>query len=359
MTARIAINGFGRIGRSAFKIALEKENVEVVAINDLSNPRVLAHLLKYDTAYGIFDKEVYVEEDGKKIKLTEDESFKEFFTKTGMNNYLVVGGKKARLTSVKEPSKLPWKEMGIDVVLECTGKFTKDDAALDHIKAGAKKVVVSAPTKGGTIQTFLRGVNESQYLGQNAISNASCTTNCTSPVILVLNSKFKIKKAALTTVHAVTASQNIVDCSPEPNNPDLRKARAGWQNIIPTTTGAAISTTKAIPDLKGKFDGLALRVPILTGSVIDLTALVEKKTTVKEVNNAFLKAKENPFYKGILDATYKPLVSSDVVGSTFSAIVDLSMTKVIDKDMIKILAWYDNEWGYSVRLVEMALLAAG
>lgn len=353
MTARIAINGFGRIGRASFKIALDK-GLEVVAINDLINPRILAYLLRYDTAYDTYDKDIYVEEDGKKILIEDAKGDKDFFTQTSKETYLVVDGKKSKIFSEKEPEKLPWKDLKIDVVLECTGFFTKNDEANKHIDAGARNVIVSAPTKDGTIQTFLRGVNDSQYLGQNAISNASCTTNCVSPVVSIIHSKFSVKKAMLTTIHAVTAGQNIVDGPPDPRKPDLRRARTGWQNIVPTTTGAAKATTETIPDLKDKFDGLSIRVPIITGSLIDVVMLVDKKTTIDEVNRAFEEAEKNPMYKNVLRTTWEPIVSSDIIGDPHSAIVDLSMTMVVDGDMVKVLAWYDNEWGYATRLVEMA-----
>lgn len=356
MTARIAINGFGRIGRASLKIALEKKDVEIVAVNDLTNPRILAHLLKYDSAYGVYDKDIYVEEDGKKVRLEDNNGEKEFFSTIGKENYLVVDGKKTKVLSEKDPTKLPWKELDVDCVLECTGRFTEDDAAKAHINAGAKKVVISAPTKGGETQTFLIGVNDSQYLGQNVISNASCTTNCIAPVIDVVHSKFKVLKALMSTVHAVTANQSVVDGPPSPNKPDMRRSRAAGYNISPTSTGAAKATTLVIPDLKGKFDGISLRVPIITGSISDITMLVEKKTTKEEINAAFLEAKKDPKYKGVIDATYTPLVSSDIIKNNYSAIVDLEMTRVCDGDLVKVLAWYDNEWGYSNRLVEMALL---
>ncbi len=355
MTARLAINGFGRIGRSSFKIALEK-GADVIAINDLTNPRVLAHLLRYDTVYGIYDKEIYLEEDGKKIKLEDNRGEKDFFDIKGKENYLVVDGKKTLVISEKEPSNLPWKDLNIDVVLECTGRFTKDDSALEHNKAGAKKVVVSAPTKGGTIQTFMKGVNDLQYLGQNAISNASCTTNCISPVLAVLDKNFKILKAGMSTIHAITNNQNVVDSPPTGEKVDLRRARSSGYNIIPTTTGAADATTEAMPSLKGKFDGVSLRVPVMTGSISDITALVDKEVTEDDVNKAFEEAAKNPIYKDVIQVTYEPIVSSDIIGNPYSAIVDLSMTKVIDKNLVKVFAWYDNEWGYSNRLVEMAIM---
>ncbi len=353
----IAINGFGRIGRSSFKIALEKSNVSVVAINDLTHPRILAHLLKYDTAYGIFLKDIYVEEDGKKIRLESYKGEKDFYNSQYQEAYLVVDGKKTRIFGEKDPAKLPWKNLQVDTVLECTGRFTDNDAARAHIQSGAKKVVVSAPTKGGTAKIFLQGVNSDKYEGQEIISNASCTTNCISPVVALMHTHFKILKSVMTTVHAITAEQNIVDGPPPPLHPDMRRARAAGYNMVPTTTGAAIATTEAIPDLVNKFDGISIRVPIITGSLSDITMLVEKNTTVEEVNTVFVSATSNPFYKNILSATYEPIVSSDIVGSPFSAIVDLTMTKVVDGNLVKVLAWYDNEWGYSNRLVEMAMLA--
>jgi glyceraldehyde 3-phosphate dehydrogenase len=358
MTARIAINGFGRIGRSSFKIAFDKPELEVVAVNDLTNPRILAHLLKYDTAYGMYDKKIEIEEDEKIVRLEDSKGEKDFFTKTGSKNYLVVEGKKTLVLAEKDASKLPWKDLQVDVVLECTGRFTQEDSAKVHLDQGAKKVVVSAPTKGGSVPIFLLGVNDSQYLGQNIISNASCTTNCISPVIDVLHKKFKVLKSVMTTVHALTNNQSVVDSAPFGEDVDMRRCRAAGYNMSPTTTGAAKATTKVIPELEGLFDGIAVRVPIITGSLSDITAVLGKKVTIDEVNKAFLEAKEQKQYKGILDATYEPISSSDIIGSNFSSIVDLSMTKVVDGDLVKILAWYDNEWGYSNRLVEMALMVA-
>lgn len=356
MPARIAINGFGRIGRASFKIAAEREDLEIIAINDLTNPRVLAHLLKYDSAYGIYPKDIHLEENGKIVKLEEtDGNQAEFFSQTSPETYIVINGKKTKVLSEKDPSLLPWKDLGIDVVVECTGRFTKDDASMAHITAGAKKVVISAPTKGGSTQTFLMGVNDDQYLGQNMVSNASCTTNCISPVVRAIHEKLKITKSIMTTVHAITAEQNLVDGPPPPLHPDLRRARAAGYNMVPTTTGAAKATTEVIPELKGLFDGISIRVPIITGSVSDITMLVSKKTTIDEVNQILIDASKDPKYKNVLATTFEPIVSSDIVGTKFSAICDLSMTKVVDGDMIKVLAWYDNEWGYSNRLIEMAV----
>lgn len=357
-TTKIAINGFGRIGRAAFKIAQDLPNVEIVAINDLSSPLVLAHLLKHDTTYGTYQKEISVEIDGNNIHVAQFRGEAEFFNQTGTNNYLVVSNSKIKLFSEKDPKMLPWKDLQVDVVLECTGVFVKDDSAMAHVEAGARRVVVSAPTKGGNTQAFLLGVNHDKYAGQSLISNASCTTNCVSPVVSVIHKNFTVVKSALTTVHAVTAGQNIVDGPPNPRKPDLRRARAGNFNMIPTSTGAAKATTQVIPELEGMFDGVAIRVPVITGSLSDITMLVKSKTTVEQVNQAFVDATNDPFYNGILSATYEPIVSSDVIGSTYSAIVDLNLTRVVDGDLIKVLAWYDNEWGYSNRLVEMALLSA-
>lgn len=322
---RAAINGFGRIGRNAFKIILEKKGVEVVAINDLTDAKTLAHLLKYDTAYGVYGKDVNWE-DGN----------------------LFVEKKAYPVLAEKDPAKLPWRELKVDVVLECTGRFTKDGQAKTHIQAGARRVIVSAPTQGGGIKTFILGVNDREFKGDGVISNASCTTNCLGPVAQVVLDEFGIKKAMMTTIHSYTQDQNLQD---GPHR-DLRRARAAAQNIVPTTTGAAIAAIEAIPELKGKFDGIAIRVPTITGSLTDFTFLVGKKVTKEQVNEAFKKAAVSPRLKGILGVTEDPIVSSDIIGSDFSAIVDLPMTRVIDGDFVKVLAWYDNEWGYCNRLVE-------
>lgn len=329
---RVAINGFGRIGRSAFKIARENKNLEVVAINDLTDSRTLVHLLKYDTAYGIYDRKVSAE-DG----------------------YLVFEKKKILVFAEKDPAKLPWRDLKIDVVLECTGFFTKDGSAKMHLQAGARRVIVSAPTSGtGGIQTYLLGVNDDKYKGDGVISNASCTTNCIGPVAAVVLENFGIKKGMMSTVHSYTQDQNLQDGP----HKDLRRARAAAGNIIPTTTGAAISTTAAIPEMRGKFDGIAIRVPTITGSLNDFTFLVSRVVTTDEVNQAFRDAVKKPKYKGILAVTEDPIVSSDIVGNTHSAIVDLDLTRVVDGDLVKVLAWYDNEWGYSNRLVELVEVVA-
>lgn len=332
MSARIAINGFGRIGRAAYKIIHDKEDAEVVAINDLGSIDNMAYLLKYDSSYGIYPKEI-----------------------TFDDHDLIVEGKKFPVYAEKDPMNLPWKDLNVDVVLECTGAFVKDNAAKVHIDAGAKAVVVSAPTKGpdNDIQTFLKGVNEESYLGQNVFSNASCTTNCIAPVVKIIHSEFKVLKSAMSTIHGYTADQNLQD---GPHR-DFRRGRGAALNIVPTTTGAAVSTTQAIPELEGLFDGLAFRVPVSVGSLSDMTFLVEKKTSVEEVNAVLEAASNKDQYKGILTVTNDPIVSSDIVGNPHSSIVDLALTRVVDGDLIKVIAWYDNEWGYSNRLVEMAILA--
>ena len=330
---KVAINGFGRIGRSAFKVALDKhgDDVEIVAINDLVEPAILAHLLQYDSVYGIYSRKIF--SDSKNI---------------------IVDSRKILVTAEKEPVNLPWKDLSVDVVIESTGRFTKHDDATKHIRAGAKKVVISAP--GKETPTFLIGVNEDKYKGEDVLNNASCTTNCIAPVAKVMHEKFGIKKALMTTIHAVTAEQNLVDGPPPGGKAnDLRRARAAYLNIIPTTTGAAIATTEAIPELKGKFDGVALRVPVPVGSLSDFTFLLEKSTTVEEINRVLTEASKETPLKGIMAVSNDSLVSSDIVGRSESAIVDLSLTQLVDGDLVKIFAWYDNEYGYSNRLIEQVI----
>src|SRR3989338_6727748 len=327
---RVAINGFGRIGRSAFKIASEKKEIEVVALNDLTDSKTLAHLLKYDTAYGIYGQEI-----------------------GHGQGFISVDCKKIPVLAEKDPSKLPWKDMKIDVVLECTGFFTKDGSAKMHLAAGAKRVIVSAPTSGtGGIQTFLLGVNDLNYKDDSVISNASCTTNCLGPVAKIVLDNFGIKKAVMTTIHSYTQDQNLQDGP----HKAWRGARAPAANIVPTTTGAAISVTEVLPALKNKFDGLAIRVPTITGSLTDFTFLVDRRVSADEINSKFREEARKPAWKGILAVTDEPIVSSDIIGNSHSAIVDLSLTKVVDGDLVKVMAWYDNEWGYANRLVEQVHL---
>lgn len=325
---RIAINGFGRIGRAAFKIALEHERLEVVVINDLSDAPTLAHLLRHDTAYGAYRREVSAEE-----------------------GVIVVDGRGYPVLAEPEPGKLPWKKYDVDVVLECTGRFVGDGEAARHIEAGAKRVLLSAPAKGdGSVPTYLIGVNDDQTGDEPVVSNASCTTNCIAPVAHVIEKAFGIEKAMMTTIHSYTADQRIQD-SP---HKDLRRARAAAQNIVPTTTGAARAVTKIIPEIEGKFDGLAVRVPTIVVSLTDFTFLVKRKVTVEEVNQAFEEASRDPKYSRALAVTREPLVSSDFIGNPYSSIVDLPLTRVVDGDLVKVMAWYDNEWGYSNRLIELA-----
>ena len=330
---KLAINGFGRIGRTSFKIALDKfsDKIEIVGINDLTDPKTLAHLLKYDSNYGKWGKEVSADEKN-----------------------IIVEGKSYPVLAEKEPNKLPWKEKQVDVVIESTGRFTDADGAGLHLKAGAKRVIISAPVKGdetGGVPTFILGVNGSKYQNEAVISNSSCTTNCIAPVAAIMNMKFGILKAMMTTIHSYTADQNLQDGP----HKDLRRARAAAQNLVPTTSGAAISTTETIPELKGLFDGQAIRVPTPEGSISDFTFLLKKKVTVEEVNAAFKEVSQNPLFASILAVTDEPIVSSDIVGRPESAIVDLSMTQVVDGDMVKVFAWYDNEFGYSNRLVEQVI----
>ncbi len=321
---RIAINGFGRIGRTSFKIAHDA-GLDIVAINDLSDLSALAHLLKHDSNYGLYDRDIKTE-----------------------NGYLVVDGKKTKVVSEREPEKLPWKELGVDVVLECTGRFTDKEGASKHVTAGAKKVIISAPAKGG-VDTLVLGVKDQS--NEKVLSNASCTSNCIIPVMAVLEENFGILKAAMTTVHAYTADQHLQDGP----HKDMRRARAAAENIVPTSTGAASATGDVIPILKGKFDGFSLRVPTSVVSLSDFTVLLKKRVTKDEVNNALKKAAASPRFKGILAVTDEPLVSSDFIGNPYSSVVDLGLTNVIDGDLVKVVAWYDNEWGYSNRLVELAV----
>ncbi len=352
---RLAINGFGRIGRAALKIALANPAFEIAAINDLATPAVLAHLLKYDSVYGTYEKEVETVNGDKKVEIEGELTEESHFTlpESPAENYLSVAGQKIRLLAEKDPLNLPWKKLAVDVVLECTGRFTEVTAAEAHLKAGAKRVVISAPLKGDG-PTYLLGVNAEEYKGEKIISNASCTTNCISPVAAVIEREFGIIKASMTTIHAYTAEQNLVDGVPPALHKDLRRGRAAGVNIVPTTTGAAKAVAGVIPELRDHFDGLAIRVPVVCGSLSDFTILVKRKVTKEEVNKAFLQAVKSPKNKGVLATACEPLVSTDIVKNPHSAVVDLTLTKVIDGDLVKIVAWYDNEWGYASRLVELA-----
>lgn len=348
----MAINGFGRIGRQAYRIARE-HGIEVVAVNDLTRADELAHLLKYDTVYGKYDAKVEVEMAGQMFDAESDKGLNVSKEEIAAHeSYIIVDGHRTKVLAIKDPATLPWKDMSVDVVLECTGIFTKDKQAEAHITAGAKQVVISAPSKGAEpAPTYILGVNMNNYQGEGVISNGSCTTNCVSPITRVLNQKFGILKAGMTTIHSVTADQVLVDGLHD----DYRRGRSAMMNIVPTTTGAAVSTTEAIPEIKGKFDGMAIRVPTICGSITDFTFLVSRPVTVEEVNQALIDAANSPEFKDIIETSTAPLVSSDIIGNKASAIVDLPLTKVIDGDLVKVLAWYDNEWGYSNRLVEIAM----
>lgn len=325
--ATVAINGFGRIGRNAFKIAWDRSDLDIVAINDLTDTATLAYLLKHDSNYGAYDHEV-----------SHDDT------------HLIVDGKKVKVLAEKDPSLLPWKDLGVDVVIECTGFFTDAEGAGKHISAGAKRVVISGPTKSEGVDTLVLGANDDKIKGSTAVvSNASCTTNSLAAIMSVLESEFGVKKSMLTTVHSYTASQALQDAPKK----DLREGRNAAENMVPTTTGAAIAVTKTLPQLEGKFDGLSIRVPTPVVSISDVTALLKRDVTVDEINSAFKKAAKAPYYQGIIAVSDEPLVSSDYIGNSNSGTVDLALTKVVGGNLIKIMIWYDNEWGYSNRLVEL------
>nr|MDO8079896.1 type I glyceraldehyde-3-phosphate dehydrogenase [Candidatus Freyarchaeota archaeon] len=329
MVVNIGINGFGRIGRNTFRAAMEDDNVEVVAINDLADNTVLAHLLKYDSIFGKLKAEVKTEKGA---------------------NAIWVNGKEIKVYNKKDPSEIPWGEQGVDVVIESTGVFTNREDASKHLREGVKKVIISAPAKNPDI-TIVLGVNHKAYNSKkhHVISNASCTTNCLAPIAKVINDEFRILKGIMTTTHAYTNDQRILDFP----HKDLRRARAANLSIIPTTTGAAKAIGLVLPELDGKLDGIALRVPVADVSVVDLTVLVEKNTTKEEVNEAFITASKEEM-KGILDCIDEPLVSADFIGNPYSSIVDLEETYVVGGNLIKVLSWYDNEWGYSKRLIDLA-----
>ncbi|MFA5169912.1 MAG: type I glyceraldehyde-3-phosphate dehydrogenase [Candidatus Paceibacterota bacterium] len=324
---KIAINGFGRIGRCVLKAAIKEGlDLDFVAINDLADNKTLAHLFKYDTAYGVFDGEVSVDE-----------------------NSMVVNGKKIVMLAERDPEKLPWKDLGVDVILDCTGVFKDREGLGKHLKAGARKVIMSAPAKDDTIPSYVLGINASEYKGEDIIDMGSCTTNCLAPLVKILENEFGIVKGFMTTIHSYTNDQNILDLP----HKDLRRARAAAENIIPTTTGAAKAIGKVIPSVKGKMDGIAVRVPTPVVSLVDLVCEIKKETTKEEVNSVFDKYSDNGEMKGIFYVEKDPLVSSDFIGNSFSSIFDPEYTKV-NGNMVKLMSWYDNEWGYSCRLAELA-----
>ena len=332
---KVAINGFGRIGRNFVRCLLTRENsnLDLVAINDTSDPKTNAHLLKYDSMLGTL----------KNVDITADE------------NSLTINGKTVKCVSDRNPLNLPWGDWGVDLIVESTGVFVTEEGASKHLQAGAKKVLITAPGKGGKIGTYVMGVNHNTYNHEeyNVVSNASCTTNCLAPFTKVLHEHFGIIKGTMTTTHSYTGDQRILDAS----HRDLRRARAAAMNIVPTSTGAAKAVALVIPDLKGKLNGIAMRVPTPNVSVVDLVVQVEKKTFAEEVNQVLQEAAEGPL-NGILEYSDLPLVSSDYRGRDASSIVDASLTMVMDGDMVKVVAWYDNEWGYSQRVVDLAELVA-
>ena len=324
---KIGINGFGRIGRNAFKIAFERSDIEIVAINDLTDTKTLAYLLKHDSNYGTYQPEVGFDDSG-----------------------IIVNGTHVKVLAERDPALLPWGELGVELVIESTGRFTLQEDAEKHITAGAKRVVISGPSKSDGVDTIVLGANDDDVAGASqVISNASCTSNSLGVVMAILDGEFGVQKSLLTTVHSYTASQALQDAPSK----DLREGRNAAENMVPTTTGAAIAVTKVLPQLKGKFDGLSIRVPTAVVSISDITVLLGRDTTVEEINNVFKKAALEPFYQGILGVSDEPLVSRDYIGDSHSGIVDLLLTKVVGGNLAKIMVWYDNEWGYSNRLVEL------
>jgi glyceraldehyde 3-phosphate dehydrogenase len=325
--ANVAINGLGRIGRAALKIILDTPELNLVSANDVASAENLAYLLRYDTVYGRYEKTVKID-DGQ----------------------LTVGAQTIHLLSEKDPAQLPWKDLGIDLVFECTGRFTKRDDLEKHIQAGAKKVILSAPSKSEEVVTAIHGVNRPEG-SPLIISCASCTTNCIAPVAEIMARRIGVKKAIMTTVHAYTADQRLVDGP----HKSLRRGRAAAANLVPTTTGAARATVKILPQYRDKFDGLAVRVPITVGSLVDLVFVTERRTTVEEVNRIFKEESEGGQYQDILGVTNDPFVSSDIIKDPRASIVDLRMTQVVDGDLIKVLSWYDNEWGYVSQMIRHAV----
>ena len=326
-TTRVAINGFGRIGRAAFKIARERKDLEIVAINDLADNATLAYLLKNDSNYGTYHYDVSADDSG-----------------------ITVDGVAVKVLGEKDPAALPWSELGVDIVIESTGFFTKVEDASKHIEAGAKRVVISGPSKSEGVDTIVLGANDDKINDSSAVvSNASCTTNSLGAAMAILDAEFGVEKSMLTTVHSYTASQKLQDAPSK----DLREGRNAAENIVPTSTGAAIAVTKALPGLVGKFDGISMRVPTPVVSISDVTSLLSRDVTVDEINDVFKKAAAEPFYQGILAVSDEPLVSRDYIGNSYSGTVDLALTRVVGGNLAKVCIWYDNEWGYSNRLIEL------
>ncbi len=342
MAIRVAINGFGRIGRAFFKLARKHPELNIVAVNDLGDPENMVYLLKYDTAYGKADFEVSTEVEGGKTTF-------------------IVDGERTVLVQEKDATKLPWRDMNIDVVVESTGFFTAYDKAKVHLDSGAKRVVITAPVKGQevpgiTSATVLMGINDEKLETCTISSNASCTTNAASPLIHILNEKIGVEKALLNTTHAMTGTQRVVD---SPGGKDQRGGRAASQNMIPASTGAAIAVTEAVPSLKGLFDGISIRVPVIAGSIADITFIAKRDTSVEEVNQALRDAAKDPRWEGVFTVTEEDLVSSDIIGNPHGAIADLQMTRVVGGNLVKVMSWYDNEMGYTNTLVKHVLKVGG
>ena len=328
--ANVAINGLGRIGRATLKIIMDSPALNLVAVNDLADADALVYLLKYDTVYGRYDRSIAAEGD-----------------------QLLVGGHRVRLLRERAPARLPWQSLNVDIVFECTGALTAREDLDEHIRAGARHVILSAPSPSEDVDTIVHGVNAAGA-GTASISCASCTTNCITPIMEILGRRIGVKKAVLTTIHAYTASQAMVDAA----RPKPRMGRAGGANIVPAATGAAKATTKALPDLRGRFNGLALRVPVTVGSLADIVAITCKPTTVDEVNTVFAEEAQSERYRRVLGVTTDPIVSSDIIKDPRATVVDLGLTQVVDGDLLKVIGWYDNEWGYSNQMVREALRIA-
>ena len=327
----VAINGLGRIGRATLKIVMDTPELNLVAANDIGASESVEYLLKYDTVYGRYEKRVETTDDG----------------------YLLIDGRRLGLLEERDPGRLPWKALNVDIVFECTGAFTKEEDLVAHVRAGAGYVILSAPSKGDGIETIVHGVNTPQD-DSAIVSCASCTTNCITPVMEILGRRIGVKKAIMTTVHAYTASQAIVDSAQR----RLRRGRAAGANLVPTSTGAAMATARALPEYRGKFDGVAVRAPITVGSLADIVALVNRTTSVDEVNQVFTEEASGRRYHGILGVTSDPIVSSDIIKDPRASVVDLGMTQVVDGDLVKVMSWYDNEWGYANQLVREAVRIA-
>ena len=354
---RVAINGYGRIGRVAHRVILEKHSseIEVVAINAGSSTDIRGwmYLLKYDSSYGILQNHTLnFQFPISNFQSNPNDKISNAKTRKDYIGSLIIDNKEISVFSQKDPGLLPWKDINVDVVIESTGHFTTEEKLRAHLTAGARKVVLSAPAKDGNVGTFVLSVNDKNYKGESLINNASCTTNCIAPVAKIMVDNFGVEKAMMTTIHGYTSDQRLQDGG----HKDYRRARAAGQNIVPTSTGATIAASEAVPELKGIFNGLAIRVPVAVGSLSDFTFLLKRETTKEEINDVFRKEADNPEYKNILQVTEDPIVSSDIIGNSHSSIVDLSLTQVVGGNMVKVIAWYDNEYGYANRLVEEVLM---